>query len=347
MTSHSYKSSRKIWGTGRPSPTNDPTVELTPMPTRRTPAVAGTTVAVLMVLSGLSPGAQHAAFSAVHAQTAWRGLVIAPEQRCTPYAADEYRYPPSVEDRIIDELGGVYGPYTGRWFATQAETDIEHMVARSEAHDSGLCAADPETRRRFASDLLNLTLAGPNVNRYQKVDKDAAEWLPEQNHCWFAARVIAVRQKYELTIDQREADALDRVLAACASTALITVPRGSAPPVAAPADGHARDVTEWDDDRNGRVSCAEARAHGIAPVTRDHPAYPFMRDGDGDGVVCESGSAAPSSAAPASPPPAARGRAPYRNCTELRRDHPNGVARGHPAYQQRMDRNNDGRACER
>ena len=30
---------------------------------------------------------------------------------------------------------------------------------------------------------------------------------------------------------------------------------------------------------------AEARAHGIAPVTRDHPAYPFMRDGDGDGVV--------------------------------------------------------------
>ena len=28
----------------------------------------------------------------------------------------------------------------------------EHMVARSEAHDSGLCAADPATRRRFASD---------------------------------------------------------------------------------------------------------------------------------------------------------------------------------------------------
>ena len=47
------------------------------------------------------------------------------------------------------------------------------------------------TRRRFATDLLNLTLAGPRVNRYEKVDDDAAEWLPAQNGCWFAARVVA------------------------------------------------------------------------------------------------------------------------------------------------------------
>ena len=43
----------------------------------------------------------------------------------------------------------------------------------------------------------------------------------------------------------------------------------------------------WDDDGNGRVTCAEARRHGIAPVPRGHPAYAYMRDGDGDGVVCE------------------------------------------------------------
>ena len=77
------------------------------------------------------------------------------------------------------------------------------MVARSEAHDSGLCAADLATRRRFATDLLNLTLASPHVNRYEKVDRDAAEWVPPQNRCWFAARVIAVRQRYSLTIDRR------------------------------------------------------------------------------------------------------------------------------------------------
>ena len=49
------------------------------------------------------------------------------------------------------------------------------MVARSEAHDSGLCRADRETRRAFAADLLNLTLAAPPLNRYVKKAKDAAE----------------------------------------------------------------------------------------------------------------------------------------------------------------------------
>ena len=226
----------------------------------------------------------------VHAQASWRGLVVAPEQRCAPYDADDYRYPQSVEDRIVAQLGGVYGPYTGRWFVSDSATDIEHIVARSEAHDSGLCAADAATKRRFATDLLNLTLAGPRVNRYQKVDNDAAEWLPAQNRCWYAARIIAVRQQYGLTIDRREADALDQVLSGCTSTEMVMVARGAVPAPAAPAAVTSDAIAEWDDNGNGRVSCAEAQAHGIAPVTRDHPAYPFMRDGDGDGVVCESGS---------------------------------------------------------
>ena len=43
----------------------------------------------------------------------------------------------------------------------------------------------------------------------------------------------------------------------------------------------------YDDNGNGRITCGEARAHGIAPVGREHPAYQYMRDADGDGVVCE------------------------------------------------------------
>ena len=43
----------------------------------------------------------------------------------------------------------------------------------------------------------------------------------------------------------------------------------------------------WDDNGNGRITCAEARAHGIAPVRRGHPAYEYMNDADGDGIVCE------------------------------------------------------------
>ena len=314
---------------------------------RRTATALGLVAVVFLVIVAVSTIDRIPAVDTLHAQTSWRGLVVAPEQRCSPYDADDYRYPQSVEDRIVAELGGVYGPYTERWFASKTETDIEHMVARSEAHDSGLCAADSATRRRFATDLLNLTLAGPRVNRYQKVDHDAAEWLPPQNRCWFAARVIAVRQRYSLTIDQREADALDQVLAGCTSTELITFARGEVPTTATPATRVPAAIAAWDDNRNGRVSCAEARAHGIAPVMRGHPAYPFMRDGDGDGVVCETGGRASPPAPSAGPAGARSGCGPYRNCTALRRDHPNGVPRGHCAYQRRMDRDNDGRACER
>ena len=46
-------------------------------------------------------------------------------------------------------------------------------------------------------------------------------------------------------------------------------------------------LARWDDNGNGRITCAEARRHGIAPVPCGHPAYRYMRDGDGDGVVCE------------------------------------------------------------
>ncbi len=158
--------------------------------------------------------------SPVAAQT-WRGLRVVPESRCSPYRASDYSYPQSIEGRIVESLGGIWSPYTGRTFASRRETDIEHIVARSEAHDSGLCAATAETRRRFATDLLNLTLASPGVNRGQKNARDVAEWLPDRNQCWFADRVVGVRQKYSLTIDRREADALDRVLASCASTALV------------------------------------------------------------------------------------------------------------------------------
>jgi len=142
------------------------------------------------------------------------------ENRCSPYDSGDYSYPQSVEDAIIGRLGGIYSPYTGECFAGKTETDIEHMVARSEAHDSGLCAADDGTRRSFSQDLDNLTLASPAVNRNQKGAKDAADWLPARNSCWFAATIVEVRRRYGLTIDQREADALDQVLASCSSTEL-------------------------------------------------------------------------------------------------------------------------------
>ena len=225
----------------------------------------------------------------VSAET-WRGLTVAPEHRCAPYDKKrDYPYPQSVERDIVRELGAVYGPHTGTCFASTTETDIEHIVAVSEAHDSGLCARDVATRARFAADRPNLTLASPRVNRHEKSGKDAAEWVPDRNRCWFAARGLEVRRAYGLTIDRREAAALDRILAACQSTALepvvCAVPSASAsePGPAAGDDALAR----YDDNGDGRITCKEARRHGIDPVSSSHRAYKYMRDADRDGVVCE------------------------------------------------------------
>ena len=153
------------------------------------------------------------AAQAQNAET-WRGLRVEPENRCSPYQSQDYRYSQSVEPVIVDQQGGMFSPYTCERFRSLTETHIEHIVARSEAHDSGLCSADDETRRRFAGDLRNLTLAAPGLNS-RKGSNDAAGWLPDRNRCWFAHAVIAVRKAYGLTVDRAEADTLDRLMQGC------------------------------------------------------------------------------------------------------------------------------------
>ena len=84
------------------------------------------------------------------AQQTYRGVRVEPEVRCAPYGRDDNSYPQSVESQIIAGIGNIYGPYTGQCFATARETDIEHIVPLSEAHDSGLCSASAATKARFA-----------------------------------------------------------------------------------------------------------------------------------------------------------------------------------------------------
>ncbi|MDE0142990.1 MAG: SH3 domain-containing protein [Caldilineaceae bacterium] len=173
---------------------------------------------IIVVLALLVP-------ATIHAQEPSPGIVIRPENRCSPYDRDDYRYSQSVEARIIAQQGGrIFSPYSGETFANAGETDIEHIVAVSEAHDSGLCAASAATKRAFASDLDNLTLASPQLNRYEKVAKDLAEWLPEKNRCWYVAKVLAVKKKYGLSMDVREATVALNMMSWCVDVAMnITV----------------------------------------------------------------------------------------------------------------------------
>ena len=148
----------------------------------------------------------------------WMGLPICEEGERTGYNRDAFGSAySSLEDEIIAGLpksgGQVYTPYSCKLFDIlpdgTADTDIEHIVALAEAYDSGLHESEFRT---FAGDLANLTIADPSVNRHQKSDRDAAEWRPPQNTGWFAAKVVAVKQKYDLSVNPAERDALASML---------------------------------------------------------------------------------------------------------------------------------------
>lgn len=167
-------------------------------------------IIALLALIALVPPA------ALLAQEPSGRIVIAPENRCSNYDQADYSYPQSVEAQIIARLGDrIYSPYSGETFEDASETDIDHIVALSEAHDSGLCSSSAERRAAFARDMENLTLAAPEVNRTEKGAKDLAEWLPAQNRCWFAATVVRVKRRWGLTMDTREAAAALETLSDC------------------------------------------------------------------------------------------------------------------------------------
>ena len=259
----------------------------------------GQGVGIITLLVSLSMVMGYVASNLAQAQpNSYRGVVIAPENRCSPYVRHrDYTYPQSIEDKIIERQGGIYGPYEDRCFAAKTDTDIEHLVAASEAHDSGLCAAPREVRTAFANDLLNLTLASPYVNRYAKSGKDAGEWMPDENRCFFARRTLRVKRKYGLTMDEKEYRAIKEVIQQCRT--LVGNGVGLPPNPCPDAEPEKVEITNppspnpsasaldlYDDNGNGRITCSEARAHNIAPVKRGHPAYQYMRDANGDGIVC-------------------------------------------------------------
>ncbi|MCG9576097.1 excalibur calcium-binding domain-containing protein [Vibrio tubiashii] len=228
--------------------------------------------------------------SLAFAQDEWRGLRVTEEHRCSPYnKSEQYPYPQSVEDKVVEAMGGiVYGPYTGSYFSSDSYTDIEHIVAASEGHDSGLCNASSDKRKQFATDPLNLTLAAPEINRCGdkgKCGKDAAEWMPPKNKCWFANRIVEVKLKYTLSVDRAEAKALEMVLSNCDSTAMVFFPKQVNADTSSLSSDNA--LALYDDNGNGFISCSEAKKHAISPVHQGHPAYVYMRDSDRDGVVCE------------------------------------------------------------
>ncbi len=130
----------------------------------------------------------------------------------------------TTNERCQVTRGTLHDPYTGltivfeRGPETSQRVQVDHVVALSNAWQTGAQQLDEATRVALANDPLNLLAVDGQANQ-AKGDGDAATWLPPAKafRCQYVARQVAVKHRYHLWVTAAERDAAARVLASCPS----------------------------------------------------------------------------------------------------------------------------------
>ena len=118
--------------------------------------------------------------------------------------------------------GTLIDPFSGetikfvRGNVSSMEVQIDHVVALSNAWQTGAFKLPIRERTAFANDPLNLLAVKGRLNS-QKGDGDAATWLPplKSFRCDYVSRQIAVKLKYKLWFTAPEKEAMIRILMSC------------------------------------------------------------------------------------------------------------------------------------
>lgn len=177
-------------------------------------------------------------------------------------------------------------PYTGkvinfmRGKDTSEQVQIDHVVALSDAWQSGAQEISAQERLQLANDPENLLAVDGPANQ-QKSDSDAATWLPANAsfRCSYVARQIRVKAKYHLWVKPAEKEAMINVLTPCAGAA--EAPPAPVPQVDTPLAQNPAPALAFQ-------TCADARAAGYRNMHCGAPGYSEHLDRDGDGIACES-----------------------------------------------------------
>ena len=114
-------------------------------------------------------------------------------------------------------------PYDGKVFANPTGLDIDHMVPLAEAWRSGAWAWTAAQRMDFANDLedsRSLLAVTASLNR-SKGDRDVATWLPLKAQCNYISNWIAVKWRFDLTVDPVEGEFLQNKITTCKITNVV------------------------------------------------------------------------------------------------------------------------------
>jgi len=193
--------------------------------------------------------------------------------------------------------GSWYSAYDGLWILDASKLDIDHFVPLKEAWISGAYSWDSTTRTQFGNDLgypASLLAVSASSNR-SKSDRDPASWMPANPGfaCDYVATWVAVKYRWNLSVDGTEKRVIESILAGCSSVAVtvpdkatvVLGPGGTNAIQGAPSGGSGSHDGVTDLDYG---TCTAANAAGRGPyISGIDPEYGFYRDGDSDGMVCE------------------------------------------------------------
>ncbi|OMI34354.1 putative secreted protein [Streptomyces sparsogenes DSM 40356] len=163
-------------------------------------------------------------------RTKFRHWVDADRDGCNTRAEvliEEAVEPPTVSAGCV-LTGGTWHSYYDDADQTEARAlDIDHMVPLAEAWDSGASAWSAGERQAYANDLddeRSLVAVTARENR-RKADQDPAEWLPSATGalCRYVTEWTAVKTRWGLSADWREAAALVELAADCPDEELTVV----------------------------------------------------------------------------------------------------------------------------
>ncbi len=130
-------------------------------------------------------------------------------------------YKPKTRECVV-LTGVLLDKYSGetinfvRGNISSMEVQIDHVVALSNAWQTGAFKLTKLERTALANDPLNLFAVKGRLNS-QKSDGDAATWLPplKSFRCAYVAQQIAVKAKYSLWVTAPEKSAMIGILAKC------------------------------------------------------------------------------------------------------------------------------------
>lgn len=144
-------------------------------------------------------------------------------------AAVSYR----TERRCRVSSGQWLAPYSSTVVTDPGKLDIDHIVPLRNAHLSGAwrwSAQQKELYANYLADPQHLIAVTASANRSKGV-RGPEDWKPEDRTYWcqYAIDWTTVKQTWDLTVTQREHDALIQMLNTYANPPNLRVEQGSSP----------------------------------------------------------------------------------------------------------------------